>query len=95
MSILSKSTNVETSRSKMDRVFMIILLLNLEPDFENIRKQIFTGANVPNFDKALARLLYHTSTATQSMRSEITLGTSVMVSQSHSRSYSRGGRSRN
>ena len=34
VSILSKSTNVETSQSKMDRDFMIILLLNLGLDFE-------------------------------------------------------------
>ena len=33
ISILPKSTNTETSLSKMDRVFMIILLLNLRPDF--------------------------------------------------------------
>ena len=92
-SILSKSTNVDTSQSKMDRVFMIILLLNLGPDFENIREQILTGAVIPNFDEALARLLRHTSTATQSMRSKITPDTSVMVYQSHSRSDSRGGRS--
>ena len=37
-SILLKYTNVETSQSKMDRVFMIILLLNLGPDFENIQE---------------------------------------------------------
>ena len=37
ISILPKSTNTETSLSKMDRVFMIILLLNLGPDFENIQ----------------------------------------------------------
>ena len=74
---------------------MIILLLNLGPDFENIREQIFTGAVIPNFDEALARLLRHTSTATQSMRFEITSDTFVMVSQSHSRSDSRGGRSSN
>ena len=91
ISILPKSTNTETSLSKMDRVFMIILLLNFGPDFENIREQILTGAVIPNFDEALARLLRHTSTATQSMRSEITPDTSVMVSQSHSRSDSRGG----
>ena len=42
VSILPKSTNTKTSLSKMDRVFMIILLLNLEPDFENIREQILT-----------------------------------------------------
>ena len=91
ISILPKSTNTETSSSKMDRVFMIILLLNLESDFENIREQILIGAIIPNFDKALVRLLRHTSIATESMRSEITLDTSVMVSQSHSQSDSRGG----
>ena len=95
ISIFPKSTNTETFLSKMDRVFMIILLLNLEPDFENIREKILTVAVIPNFDKALARLLRHTSTATQSMRSEITPDTSVMVSQSHSRSDSRGGRGSN
>ena len=74
---------------------MIILLLNLGLDFENIQEQMFTGAVIPNFDEALARLLRHTSTATQSMHSEITPDTSVMVSQSHSRSDSRGGRGSN
>ena len=95
ISILPKSTNTETSLSKMDRVFMIILLLNLGPDFENIREQILTGAVIPDFDEALAWLLRHTSTATQSMRSEITSNTSVMVSQSLSRGDSRGVRGSN
>ena len=63
---------------------MIILLLNLGPYFENIQEQILTIAVIPNFDKALARLLRHTSIVTQSMQSKITLDTSVMVSQSHS-----------
>ena len=80
ISILPNSTNTETSLSKMDRVFMIILLLKVGPDFENIWEQILTGAIIQNFDEALARLLRHTSTATQSMRSEITPDTSVMIS---------------
>ena len=95
ISILPKSTNTETSLSKMDRVFMIILLLNLGPDFENIWEQILTGVVIPNFDEAFARLLRHTSTATQSMRSEITPDTYVMVSQSLSRGDFRGGRGSN
>ena len=64
VSILPKSSNTETSLSKMDRVFIIILLLNLRLDFENIREQILTRAIFPNFDEALARLLRHTSTTT-------------------------------
>ena len=90
ISSLPKSPNTETSLSKMDRVFMIILLLNLGPEFENIWEQIVIGAVIPNFDEALSQLLHHTSTATQSMRSEITPDTYVMVSQSHSRSNSKG-----
>ena len=74
---------------------MIILLLNLRPDFENIREQILTGAVILNFDEALARLLRHTSTATQSMPFEITPDNYVMVSQSLSRGDSRGGRDSN
>ena len=56
---------------------MIILQLNRRPDFEKIQEQILTGAIIPNFDEALARLLCHTSTATQSMHSEITPDTSL------------------
>ena len=63
-SILPKSTNADTSQSKMDRIFMIILLLNLGPDFENIRERILIGAFISNFDEALSRLLRHTSIAT-------------------------------
>ena len=95
VSILPKSSNTETSLSKMDRTFMIILLLNLGPDFENIWEHILTGAVIPNFDEALAWLLRHTSTATQSMRSDITSDAFVMVSQSHSWKDSRGGHSSN
>ena len=53
-SILPKSTNVDTSQSKMDRVFMIILQLNLRPDFENIREQILIRTVILNLDEALA-----------------------------------------
>ena len=95
ISILAKFTNTKTSLSKMDRVLMIILLLNLGPDFENIREQILIGAVIPNFDEALAQLLRHTSTATQSMRFEITPDTSVTIYQSLSCGDSRGGRGSN
>ena len=91
-SIFLKSTNAKTSQSKMDRVVMIILLLNLRLDFENIWKQILTRVVITNFNEVLARLLHHTSTATQSTTAKITLDTVVMVSQSHTQSDSRGGR---
>ena len=62
--IMPKSTNVETSQSKIDRVFMIIILLNLGLDLENILEQILSGPVVPNFDKVFAQLLHHSSIAT-------------------------------
>ena len=90
VSIFPKSTNTKTSLSKMDRVFMIILLLNLKSDFENIREQILTGAVIP-----LMRLLLGyfaiPPLPLRLMRSD----TSVMFSQFHSRSDSRGGRGSN
>ena len=39
VSIFPKSTNVETSQSKMDQVFMIILLLNLRLDLRTSRNK--------------------------------------------------------
>ena len=62
---------------------MIILLLNLEPDFENIKKQILTRAGIQNFDEALGYFVIPPP------------NTYVMVSQSHSQSDSRGGRGNN
>ena len=59
---------------------------------QSLLEQILTRAAITNFDEALTRLLCHTATTTQSMRSEITHGTSVMVSMSQSRSDSKGGR---
>ena len=56
---------------------------------------MLTGAVIPNFDEALARLLCHTSSNTRSMLFEIIPCTFVMVSQSHSCSDSRGGHSSN
>ena len=63
-SILLKSTSDETSQFKMDRVFMIIILLNLGLDFENIQEWILTRPVVPTYDEVFAQLLRHTSIAT-------------------------------
>ena len=74
ISILPKSNNIDTSLSKMDRVFIIILLFNHGPNFENIRERILIEEIIPKIDEALAQLLRHASTATQFMQSEITTG---------------------
>ena len=62
---LLKSTNVKTSQSKMDGVFMIITLLNLGLDFENIREQILIRPIAPTFDEVFglvtSAFLHHDS----------------------------------
>ena len=96
ISIFPKSTNIETSLSKMDQVFKIILRPQTSGQFLRTSRNKYSLEQLfQTFDEALAQLLRHTSTATQSMRSEITPDTSMMVSQSHSRSDSRGGRGSN
>ena len=79
-SIIKKSIDAETLQLKTYRVFMILTLLNLGLDFESIREQILIGPIVPTFDEDFVGLLGHSSTATQSLRYESTLDTSVMIS---------------
>ena len=63
-SILPKSTDVETSQSKTDQVFMILTLIKLGIEFESVREQILTGLAISSFNEIFARLLPHSSTAT-------------------------------
>ena len=85
LSILPKSTDAEIYLSNMDHIFMILTLFKLGPEFDNIREQILIGFAILTFDEIFARLLRHSSTATQTRRSKVPLDTSVMLSHSHPR----------
>ena len=75
---------------------MILALIELRLEFDNIQEHILTGSSILSFDDVFARLLRHSSTATQSRCFEVTLDTSVILSQSlpcnDSRSFCRGNR---
>ena len=65
LSIMSKSTNIGTSQSKIDQVFMILTLIGLRSNLNTIREQILTGPIVLTFDEVFARLLRHSFNTTQ------------------------------
>ena len=52
--ILPKSTNVEASISKTDKVFLILALIKIKPKFDSIQEQILTGSTIPSFDEVFA-----------------------------------------
>ena len=94
LSVLPKATDAKTYLSNMDQIFIILTLINLGTEFDNIREQILTSSAIPTFDDIFARLLCHSSTTTRSRHSEVSIDTSMMLSQSHPRDNSpsvRGG----
>ncbi|RVW65705.1 Retrovirus-related Pol polyprotein from transposon RE2 [Vitis vinifera] len=66
---------------------MVLTLIGLRPDLEPIRDQILSSSSVPSLDDVFARLLRISST--QTLPSDSTSDSSVLVSQT----TSRGGRS--
>lgn len=79
--ITLKCTDVKTSQSKTNRVFMILILISLKLDLDPVQKQILTSLKCQPLI-GLAQLLRHSSTTTQPLPSETTLDTSMMISQS-------------
>ncbi|RVW75359.1 hypothetical protein CK203_052942 [Vitis vinifera] len=74
---------------KIDKFFMVLTLIGLRPDLETVRNQILGSSSVPSLDDVFARLLRTSST--QTLPSDNTSDSSVLVSQTNSR----GGRSGN
>ena len=64
--VLSKATDAETYLSNMDQIFMIFTLIQLGTKYENICEHILTSFAILTFDDIFARLLRHSSIATQS-----------------------------
>ncbi|RVW73804.1 Retrovirus-related Pol polyprotein from transposon RE1 [Vitis vinifera] len=74
---------------KIDKFFMVLTLIGLRPDLETVRDQILCSSSIPSLDDVFARLLHISST--QTLPSDNTSDSSVLVSQTNSR----GGRSGN
>ncbi|RVW31623.1 Retrovirus-related Pol polyprotein from transposon RE1 [Vitis vinifera] len=89
LTVMPLTTYVGDQRTQIDKFFMVLTLIGLRPDLETVRDQILGSSSVPSLDDVFARLLRISST--QTLPSDNTSDSSVLVSQTNSR----GGRSGN
>ncbi|RVX06284.1 hypothetical protein CK203_027475 [Vitis vinifera] len=89
LTVMPLTTNVGDQRTQIDKFSMVLTLIGLHPNLETIRDQILGSSSVPSLDDVFARLLHISST--QTLSSNNTSDSSVLVSQTSSR----GGRSGN
>ncbi|RVW97215.1 Retrovirus-related Pol polyprotein from transposon RE1 [Vitis vinifera] len=89
LTVMPLTTDVGDQRTQIDKFFMVLTLIGLRPDLETVRDQILGSSSVPSLDDVFARLLRISST--QTLPSDNTSDSSVLVSQTNSR----GGRSGN
>ncbi|RVW22138.1 hypothetical protein CK203_111314 [Vitis vinifera] len=89
LTVMPLITNVGDQRTQIDKFFMVLTLIGLRLDLETVRDQILGSSSVPSLDDVFARLLRISST--QTLPSDNTSDSSVLVSQTNSR----GGRSGN
>ncbi|RVW21351.1 Retrovirus-related Pol polyprotein from transposon RE1 [Vitis vinifera] len=87
LTVMPLTTDVGDQRTQIDKFFMVLTLIGLRPDLETVRDQILGSSSVPSLDDVFARLLRISST--QTLPSDNTSDSSVLVSQTNSR----GGRS--
>ena len=89
LTVMPLTPDVGVQQTQLDKFFMVLTLIGLRPDLELIRDQILGSSSVPSLDDVFARLLRISST--QTLPSDSTSDSSVLVSQT----TSRGGRSGN
>ena len=89
LTVMSLTIDVGDQRTHIDKFFMVPTLIGLRSDLETVRDQILGSSSVPSLDDVFARLLC--ISFTQTLPSDNTSDSSVLVSQSNSR----GGRSGN
>ncbi|RVW74353.1 Secretory carrier-associated membrane protein 4 [Vitis vinifera] len=87
LTVMPLTPDVGAQQTQLDKFFMVLTLIGLRPDLEPIRDQILGSSSVPSLDDVFARLLR--ISFTQTLSSDSTLDSSVLVSQT----TSRGGRS--
>ncbi|RVW27694.1 Retrovirus-related Pol polyprotein from transposon TNT 1-94 [Vitis vinifera] len=89
LTVMPLTTDVGDQRTQIDKFFMVLTLIGLRLDLETVRNQILGSSSVPSLDDVFARLLRISST--QTLPSDNTSDSFVLVSQTNSR----GGRSGN
>ena len=89
LTLMPLTSDVGAQQTQIDKFFVVLTLIGLRPDLETVRDQILGNPSVPSLDDVFARLLCLSST--QTLPSDSTSDSSVLVSQTNLR----GGRSGN
>ena len=86
------TSDVGAQQTQIDKFFMVLTLIGLRSDLETVRDQILSSPSVPSLDDVFASLLRISST--QTLPSDSTSDSSVLVSQTNPRGGHNGNRSR-
>ena len=86
------TSDVKAQQTQIDKFFMVLTFIGLCPDLETVRDQILGSPSVSSMDDVFARLLHISST--QTLSSNRTSYSSVLVSQTNLQGGHNGNRSR-
>ncbi|KAJ9701070.1 hypothetical protein PVL29_006428 [Vitis rotundifolia] len=92
LTVMPLTTDVGDQRTQIDKLFMVLTLIGLRPHLETVRDQILGNSSVPSLDDVFARLLRISST--QTLPSDNTSDSSMLVSQTNSRGGHSGNQGR-
>ena len=92
LTVMPLTTDVGDQRTQIDKFFMVLTLIGLRPDLETVRDHILGSSSIPSLDDVFARLLRISST--QTLTSDNTSDSSVLVSQTNSQGGHSGNRGR-
>ena len=90
--LMPLTSDVRARQTQIDKFFMVLTLIGLSPDLETVRDQILGSPSVPSLDDVFACLLRISST--QTLPSDITSDSFVLVFQTNLRGGHSGNRSR-
>ena len=92
LTLMPLTSDIGAQQMQIDRLFIVLTLIGLRSDLETVRNQILSNPLVPSLDDVFARLLRISST--QTLPSNSTSDSSVLVSQTNPRVGRSGNRSR-
>ena len=92
LTLMPLTSDVGAQQTQIDKFFMVLTLIGLLPDLETFRDQILGSPSVPSLDDVFALLLRISST--QTLPSDNTSDSSVLVSQTNLRGRRSGTRSK-
>ena len=92
MTLMPLTSDVGAQQTQINKFFMVLTLIGLRPDLETVRDQILGSPSIPSLDDVFARLLRISST--QTLSSDSTSNSSVLVSQTNLQGGRSGNRSR-